>query len=309
MITTNLTGNLGNHMWYYSICRIVAEKLGYEWGIDPTPEYDYHGGANQMYFMNVDFGKPITTIGRNERRLKTYDGITHEYYDKHKEHSYNGDNCLINMYDDNVWNIKDNTMIHLITQSEDYLIDRKEDVINWFQIKEEYKQLYENKLKELGILLDDNTCVINFRGGEFKSVYNLIPNTEYWSNSIKKMKEINPNMRFIIISDDTQCANTYMPGIPCYHIDIGFDFFVVNTSKYLILSNSTFSWWASWLNTQVKFIIAPKYWGRYNSSNGYWSLGDSYTRGFNYMGRDGVLYDYEYCKNEALEFYKNNNLI
>ena len=29
MITTNLTGNFGNHMWQYSVCRSVAEKLGF----------------------------------------------------------------------------------------------------------------------------------------------------------------------------------------------------------------------------------------------------------------------------------------
>ena len=59
MITTNLTGNFGNHMWQYSVCRAVAEKLGYEWGINPVPSYDYHNGMNQMYFMDVDFGKEV----------------------------------------------------------------------------------------------------------------------------------------------------------------------------------------------------------------------------------------------------------
>jgi hypothetical protein len=41
MITTNLTGNLGNHMWQYAVCRTIAEKLGYEWGINPSPSHDY----------------------------------------------------------------------------------------------------------------------------------------------------------------------------------------------------------------------------------------------------------------------------
>jgi hypothetical protein len=26
MITTNLTGTLGNHMWQYAVCRTIAEK-------------------------------------------------------------------------------------------------------------------------------------------------------------------------------------------------------------------------------------------------------------------------------------------
>ena len=48
MITTNLTGNLGNHMWQYAVCRAVAEKLGYEWGINPSQSQEY----NTSYFKN-----------------------------------------------------------------------------------------------------------------------------------------------------------------------------------------------------------------------------------------------------------------
>ena len=54
MITTNLTGNLGNHMWQYAVCRTIADKLGYEWGINPNPSHDYFGGKSQMTFMDVD---------------------------------------------------------------------------------------------------------------------------------------------------------------------------------------------------------------------------------------------------------------
>ena len=309
MITTNLTGNFGNHFWYYSICRVVAEKLGYDWGINPITSHDYYNGKSQFYFMDIDYGKEVKKIGVNQRTLNIYDGITNEYYDISKEHKYNGDICSINMYDPNVFNISDNTMVHLISQSEDYLIDRKSDIINWFKIKEEYKKQYESKLIELGISLDDNTCVINFRGGEFKSIPNLICRREYWRDSINHMLKINKDMKFIIITDDVQCANSYIGNYPCYHVDIGFDFYVINNSIYTILSNSSFGWCAAWLNTKTKLILAPKYWGRHNISNGYWSIGDQYTRSFNYIDRDGNILDYEQCKKEALEFYRNNNLI
>ena len=150
---------------------------------------------------------------------------------------------------------------------------------------------------------------IHFRGGEYKSVINLIPAKSYWDNSISYMRLLNPNMKFLIITDDTNTASLYMPGIPSYHVDIGFDFYIVNKSKYLIIANSSFSWWAAWLNINSNLTIAPKYFGRYNVSNGYWSLGDSYSKQFSYMDRNGILTEYDLCKKEALEFYKNNNLI
>lgn len=308
MITTNLTGNLGNHMWYYSICRLVAEKLGYDWGINPITTHDYYGGRSQMYFMNIDYGKELIVNGKNERGLNTYVGITNEYYDSPKEYVYKGDSCLINMYDPGVFEIDDNTMIHLISQSEDYLIERREDILKWFEIKQDYTELYEKKMFEMGIKLDDDTCVINFRGGEYRGVSNLICRPEYWRDSISHMRKINPFMRFIIITDDPSCAVSYIGNYPCYHIDVGFDYYVVNKSKFLILSNSSFGWWSAWLNKNALNIIAPKYWAKHNISNGYWALGDLYSRFFKYMDRDGFISEYEECKKEALQFYSDNNL-
>jgi hypothetical protein len=97
--------------------------------------------------------------------------------------------------------------------------------------------------------------------------------------------------------------------IPALHISVGFDYYVVNQAKWLIISNSTFGWWAAWLNKKVNKIIAPKYWSRHNVSDGYWSTGDAYTRCFTYMDREGKLYDYETCKQEAINYYKSKNLI
>jgi hypothetical protein len=303
MLTTNLTGNLGNHMWQYAVCRTIAEKLGYEWGINPVASHDYFGGKSQMTFMNVDFGKPIK-------------GITSEYHEKWKNYRH-ADDVNITMLDESLYNITDNTILlgdngakGGIYQSEDYIFNRKQDIAKWFEIKKESKVYYDNLLLDMGISLDDNLCVINFRGGEYKSIPNVLLRKEYWKDAINHMLNMNPNMKFLLITDDIECANNYMPfPIKAIHVDIGFDYYVVNQAKWLIISNSTFGWWAAWLNTNTNKIIAPKYWARHNVSDGYWATGDSYTRGFTYMDRDGKLFDYETCKNEAIKYYKDKNLI
>ena len=185
MLTTNLTGNLGNHMWQYAVCRTVAEKLGYEWGINPIPSHDYFNGGNQMDFMNIDFGTSI-------------EGITNEYHEPWMTFSHI-DVVNITMLNPSLYEIADNTIMlgdngakGGIYQSEDYIIDRKEDIRKWFTITPHYRNQYEDKLKELDVTLDDNTCIINFRGGEYRSIPNVLLRREYWADSINHIKGYKP---------------------------------------------------------------------------------------------------------------------
>jgi len=303
MITTNLTGNFGNHMWQYAVCRTVAEKLGYEWGINSSPSYDYHNGMNQMYFMDVDFGKNVS-------------GDFKDFHEKWISYKH-VDEVNIAFLDPKVYEIEDNTRLigHNgafggIYQSEDYLFDRKKDIYDWFTIKKDYEEQYQAKIKKMGVIIDENLCVINFRGGEYRGLTNVILRREYWSDSINLMLSINPRMNFLVVTDDIETSKIYMPfDIPTLHDEIGFDFYIVNQAKWLIISNSTFGWWAAWLNKKAKKIIAPKYWARHNVSDGYWATGDSYTRGFSYLDREGLESDYDTCKTEALAYYRSKQIL
>ena len=252
--------------------------------------------------MDVDFGKPV-------------DGILTDFHEKWDFHEGNGEKVWFNRLDTRLYEIDDNTRligdggaVGGIYQCEDYILDRKNDIKKWFKINDTHKILFDDKLKEMGIVLNDDLCVINFRGGEYRNLKNVILRKEYWRDAITHMCSINPKMEFLIVSDDPNLAKTYMPfDINAIHVDIGFDFYVVNQAKWLIISNSSFSWWCAWLNNKANKIIAAKYFLSHNLSNGYWSQGESYTTNFTYLDREGVLTDYDTCKKEALEYYKKIN--
>jgi len=289
-------------MWQYAVCRTIAELKGYEWGINPSPTHDYFNGKSQMDFMEVDFGKNV-------------EGITKEFHEGWLTIQH-VDNVNVTVLDKRLYEIEDNTTMigHNgafggIYQSEDYIIDRKNDIIEWYRIRDSYRDNYNKLLSDMGIILDDNLCVINFRGGEYNQLHNVILRREYWRDSISHMLEVNPDMKFLVVTDDINSSKAYMPfDIPTIHVDVGFDYYVVNQAKWLIISNSSFGWWAAWLNAGCNKIIAPKYWARHNVSCGYWATGDVYTRCFTYMDRDGVMSDYNKCKEEALKYYENIRL-
>jgi hypothetical protein len=50
------------------------------------------------------------------------------------------------------------------------------------------------------------------------------------------MLSINRNMKFLLITDDAMCKWLYAISYTI-HVDVGFDYYVVNQAKWLIISN------------------------------------------------------------------------
>ena len=304
MITADFTGNLGNHMWQYVICRTVAQKNGFQWGFNRTPSHDYFHGLEQMDFMDIEYGQEhSSSFGESP------EGIDKVWKEKKVFHEHAG-GYNFHPYQPDIFEINDNTKLIIeCCQDERYIKDRKGDIRNWFKIKPEKIDEYEKRLKGEKISLDDDLCVINIRGGsEYRALKNVLLPVTYWENAIAYMKKQNPNMRFIVISDDVKYASELLP-FKAYHFSIGMDYYCINQARNLILSNSSFALLPAWLNEKCKMIIAPKYWARHNISFGYWASSAVYMEGWNYLDRDGNLFSYEEIIKEESEKMKKDRKV
>jgi hypothetical protein len=114
------------------------------------------------------------------------------------------------------------------------------------------------------LIMPEDLCVINFRGGEYTVFSDLFLPKEYWDLGIKMMKEINPDMKFEVHTDDEVTAKQFFPDYKVIH-DVRLNWRSIRNAKYLLLSNSSFNILPAYLNENVKKIIAPKYWARYNT--------------------------------------------
>lgn len=294
MIVTEIYNGqgLGNQLACYVTTRVVAKDKGFDFGIMNPHKFKC------LDFMDLDFGLPVTGgSGREGGPPDTLpDGIQH-YFKERWLYLPNGSNVTID--DPNLELIQDNTKIDGIFQSEDRIIHRKDEIRQWLKIKLD-KDCYEYS--------DPNICIINYRGGEYASVFHFHLNGKYWDDAISRMRQINPNFRFVVITDDVERASRQFPDFEVKHFDIAADFTIIKNAHYLILSNSSFPYFATLLSDTVKYILAPKYWGRYNISDGYWSCGYNIFRNHNYLDREGNLFTYDECVVEHEEYKKRTRL-
>jgi hypothetical protein len=257
MITTEFYegSGLGNQLWMYTVPRLVAEKRGLDFGVECPEKF------KGQEFMRINYGmQPVFD--------KTY---------TEKNEIFEGNSMW--PHDPNIWNVEDGTKLEGNFQSYQYLYGNIDKVRSWFDFKR--------------IESDENACLIHFRAGDYKGIPEFLPK-EYYTKAMSEMLKINPNMVFRVVSDEPELASTFL-GLPSlggvgederkaeHHLggDVGIDFGLLAGAKYLIIPNSSFSWWAAFLNTRKVAVIAPLYWAGYNK--GYWQTKDIKTDGFIYV--------------------------
>lgn len=153
---------------------------------------------------------------------------------------------------------------------------------------------------------NEDVCVLNLRGGEYKYGYTLMVGRKYWHNAMNHMRAIRPGMRFVVVTEDVQTAKRVLPGLPAFHFDLAGDYTAVKNAHYLIVSNSSFSCFPVFTSETLRYLIAPKYWARHNVSDGYWASEQNIYTGWNYMDRDGILFSAQECREELAEYWKRH---
>tara|TARA_B100000686_G_C16699207_1_gene922350 strand:- start:452 stop:1495 length:1044 start_codon:yes stop_codon:yes gene_type:complete len=327
---------LGNQLWNIVAPRCIAEHRGFRWGVRRDITNSGKGRSNVssselktfkgcQFLTNIDFGDEVTggvTHQEGQEPTELPNGI--EYYARERVDEYPRDlHALPNedamFYDDLLYNtIPDNTKVDGTFQRLRYINDRKSDIIEW--------------LKPNLTVTDyssDDFCVVQFRGGEYLITSAFCP-PEYYALARDRMLEVNPNMKFGVITDDPENAKKYIPWAPIIgssamdtedpiaHLQgsgfyvytsgpIGVDYSILHNAVHSILTSSTFAFWPAWTNTKAKTIIAPKYWNDYKRSNGYWRGDDNIVDDWMYIDTSGIMMNGVDCKEEYKEYRKKHS--
>jgi len=274
---------LGNQLHRYVATRVLALDKGYKFGMIYHPDGSgKEPGFKGKNFMDLDTGElaksqivysvqgeqPNTELGYWEEK-RVNDDIS---------------GVDIRSYDPEINFLEDNTIIEGEFQDERYWEHREREVDEWLKVEP--------------LDMPDDLCAIGFRGGEFAIYSDLFLTKEYWDEGIKMMREINPDMKFQVHTDDKPLAQQFFPDFEVIH-DVGINWRSMRYAKYAIIANSSFFILPRWLrcgemrqklDNDLEWInkgatdaitIAPRYWGRRNTK--VWSLPQNYYKRFIYI--------------------------
>jgi hypothetical protein len=290
---------LGNQLWTYAVTRSIAIKNGYKFSI--LGRDNFKGSKT----FNLDFGENSRIELAEFPLYRVPTGFTQYYAEKKIMHPIL--QCDISTFDSDLYNVADGTFIDGNMQTEKYLIHNKKEILEW--------------LKVPGYYFDG--CTIHFRGTEYRGLKEVLVPKAYYQNALNYLTDKYGQLDFRVVTDDIELAREYFPSFLIIgrnsfmsfldpklqpfknrlslgpnQAGIRRDFGFLQNSKYLIIPNSSFSWWGAWTNQVAQEVIAPKYWARHNISNGFWSTGDILTESWNYLDRNGNFFSYEECAAE-----------
>ena len=270
VIITQLTGGLGNQLFQYAIAKAIAVKNGVPMKIDLSFFKDYKWHAYSLAPFNIDenFASAQECNDLLNPSLSLFSRGLNKLTKKEKQ-SYKLEEKGF-AYDRS--NLEEAPPKYMIGywQSEKYFTSIEKTIRKDFEVKIPPSEQNQKILDEI---IKTNSVSIHIRRGNYVSdeVINNFHGTcsmEYYENAISYIKEKVDNPIFYIFSNDIPWSREHLnfEGTKVF-VDVNDDttdyedLRLMQNCKHNIIANSTFSWWAAWLNSNPsKTIIAPKQW-------------------------------------------------
>lgn len=167
---------------------------------------------------------------------------------------------------DEIWG-KDDCFFPTYFQGYHFNLRYYEDIIKILQ--KEFTLRIPIKLpKELRwILAHENTVSVHVRRGDYLKLHCDISEKPYYEEAMRVIQERIAKPVYLVFSDDIEWVKENMPinGQKIYISSMGYadyeEFAIMKHCKHNIIANSTFSYWAAYLNSDLdKIVICPKRW-------------------------------------------------
>tara|TARA_R110002051_G_scaffold9348_1_gene37118 strand:+ start:32 stop:853 length:822 start_codon:yes stop_codon:yes gene_type:complete len=254
VVVVKLIGGLGNQMFQYAAAKALALHTKHELRLDLSGFEDYKLRAYGLHHFNIN-AKPFKQKSKWIRKLENKLKLT-TYYN---EQSFRFNPEVFNI-------INKNIRLQGYFQAEDYFITYRNDILNDFKIVSPLKKQTQNLMVEMA---KTNAVSIHIRRGDFLTheVHNT-SKEEYYKEAMTFIESKIEQPTYYVFSDDMDWVKAnFKSNHKAVYVDFNDastafeDIKLMSNCQHNIIANSSFSWWAAWLNTNLnKIVIAPKQW-------------------------------------------------
>lgn len=267
MIIVKLMGGMGNQMFQYALyCALLAQGKGVKLDrskfthIDEKRECFLDYGCFELEYERCtkkEARKYVLGTGMAARVLMKIFGDRSTHYYEKKEYEYDAEVMqLTEGYLDGFW------------QSWKYFQDIETDIRKMYRftsqlagINKEFEQQIQNT----------NSVAVHVRRGDYvklQNIYGNICTQAYYQKAISMITQMIGNPVFYFFSNDMEWTKAAFGNNGNYIYiegnseDEGYiDMQLMSACKHQIIANSSFSWWAAYLNSNPeKKVICPGLW-------------------------------------------------
>jgi hypothetical protein len=274
MILIELQGGLGNQMFQFAFASVFGKKNKCAIKIDKsffelkkkkqvyTPRFYelaiFNISSKQAFESTINRFTHLSTINKVKKKL----GFN--YPKIYQEPSFN--------FQVNALSIKTPVYVKGYFQSYHYFKGYERLIKRVFSFP--IDALDCTNIKFLSDIKSVNTISVHVRRGDYvqdtvTQQFHGNCSLEYYFDAISLLVSKNKDVKLIFFSDDSDWVKKQFDNLPYSKIFIDHnknenswkDMFLMSSCNHNIIANSSFSWWAAWLNENPnKTVIAPKKW-------------------------------------------------
>jgi hypothetical protein len=261
MIIVRLNGGLGNQMFQYALGRRLAFERKVPLWLDLDLLRRPRRPNERAYSLDAFHISPTKRLVRpyvlGQLKLSQFAGHV-RLIKEMAYHALQDIPCGRSLVLDGFW------------QREEYFAPIAETIRHEFQLK---TPLIAERQK-IADRVGDNAVSIHVRRSDYTEVpsYSCFFGTctsDWYETAVAIMRERVKNPHFFVFSDDPAWARANLPisGQSVEFVDPRpdqrdfEDLHLMSRCAHHIIANSSFSWWAAWLNpSPAKIVVAPKVW-------------------------------------------------
>lgn len=268
MILVNLKGGTGNQLFQYALGRYLAIKNKTELKLDISglARANAIGNIHRPFSLSAFAISSELATEDEVRRLKYPYGIISKGLRWINFRLSKDKNTL---FKESAMNLPDNTYLDGYWQSPRYFEDIRETLLADFTLVEPFA----GAAARYAAQIEESTAVsLHVRRGDY--VKNPRTASEfgvcslaYYTNAIAEIRTKVQDPTFFVFSDDIDWVKEHLPlgdgavFVQDPALTDTMELVLMSCCQHNIIANSSFSWWAAWLNQHPqKIVIAPAPW-------------------------------------------------